>query len=50
MTQSKSAKLIQACQNIMGEKSISIREVASVVGMMVPSFPGVRHEPLYYCS
>ena len=50
MTPAKSAKLIQACQNIMGKKSITIREVASVVGMMVSSFPGVRYGPLYYRS
>ena len=50
MTPAKSAKLIQAYQNIMGKKSITIREVASVVGMMVSSFPGVRYGPLYYRS
>ena len=50
MTSSKSAKLIQACQNITAKKFVTIREAASVVGMMVSSFPGVRYRRLYYRS
>ena len=50
MTPSKSAKLLQACQSLLGKRSPTIREVASVVGLMVSSFPGVRHGPLFYRS
>jgi hypothetical protein len=50
MTPSKSAKLAQACQSLLGKKSLTIREVASVVGLMVSSFPGVRYGPLFYRS
>ena len=50
MTPSKSANLIEACQSIIKKKSPTIREVASIVGTMVSSFPGVKYGPLFYRS
>ena len=37
------------CQLLKKEKPL-VREVASVVGLMVSCFPGVKYVPLYYCA
>lgn len=50
MTSPKSAKLIEACHSLQRKQSIPIREVASVVGLMVSSFSWVRYGPLFYRS
>jgi len=48
MTKEKSDKVKLAIQSLLNKSSPVIREVASVVGLMVSSFPGVRYGPLFY--
>ena len=50
MTPDKISKVTMACQSILNGTAITIRTVASVVGLMVSSFPGVYYGPLYYRS
>jgi hypothetical protein len=47
-TDEKVKSLIQACQNLLDNRSSSIREVARIIWKMVPSFPGRSYGPLYY--
>ena len=35
-------------KTILGKQSPSIREVSELIGLMVSSFPGVTHGPLFY--
>ena len=48
MTTSKGTKLVQACHTLKNKQSHTIREVASVVGLMVANFSGVKHDPPFY--
>ena len=48
MTSDKADKVRQACYALLKKGPVPIRTVASVVGLMVSSFPGVSYCPLYY--
>ena len=48
LTREKAAGLQNVCSELLEKSSLSIREVASVIGKIVASFPGVRHGALYY--
>ena len=48
LTNEKATKLKTACQELLTEPQTTIRQVASVIGLLVSSFPGVALEPLYY--
>ncbi len=48
LTTERANKLIAACNNLLTSKSVSIQEVAHVVGLMVASFPAVTFAPLFY--
>lgn len=51
MAPDKADKLKQACRKLLKQKGlVTIRDVASVVGLMVASFPGVYYGPLFYRS
>ena len=40
----------EACQQLLQEKAITIREVAKVLGLLTSSLPGVLYGPLHYRS
>ena len=44
----KTTKLKNACQELLTKPQTTIRQVASVIGLLVSSFPGVALGPLYY--
>ena len=48
MTSEKADKIRQACYALLKKGPVPIRTVASTVGLMVSSFPGVSYGPLYY--
>ena len=48
MTTVKADKVKSAINALLEPAKPKIRQVASVVGLMVSSFPGVRYGPLYY--
>ena len=48
LTEDKATSLKHTCQNLLHQKSATIREVARVIGKLVSSFPGTMHGPLYY--
>ena len=48
MTPEKSAKVKEACSDVLHQDSVTIGSIASVKGIMVSSFPGVYHGPLFY--
>ena len=48
LTREKAAGLQNVCSELLEKSSLSIREVASVIGKIVASFPGVMHGALYY--
>ena len=48
LTKEKITGLTKACQSLLDSKSLSIREVARVLGKIVSSFPGTSYGPLYY--
>ena len=48
MTYDKADKVRQACYALLKKGPVPIRTVASVVGLMVSSFPGVSYGPLYH--
>ena len=48
LTTEKALGLKTVCIELMRATTSSIREVASAIGRMVASFPGVMHEPLFY--
>lgn len=51
MIPEKANKLKVACRTLLSHQGpVPIREVASVVGLMVASFPGVYYGPLFYRS
>ena len=39
---------MNVCTALQGRSKYSIREVASVIGLLVSSFPAVMYGPLYY--
>ena len=38
----------RACRELLLKPSASIRQVASIIGMLVDTFPGVKYGTLYY--
>jgi len=48
LTPGKATKLVTKAKTILGKQSPSIREVSELIGLMVSSFPGVTHGPLFY--
>lgn len=49
LTVEKACDLKKSCENILkSNKSLTIRAVATVIGKIVASFPGVMYGPLYY--
>ena len=48
LTREKATSLQNVCTELLANPSPSIREVASVIGKVVSSFPGVMHGALYY--
>ncbi len=40
--------ITNACKRLLARKLCTIRELASCIGLLVSSFPGVAHGPLYY--
>ena len=48
LTREKTTSLQNVCSELLGNSSPSIREVASVIGKIVASFPGVMHGAPYY--
>ena len=50
LTGEQAVKVKEACQLLLQEKAITIREVAKVLGLLTSSLPGVLYGPLHYRS
>ena len=48
LTPEKATKFVTKATTVLAKQSPSVREVAELVGLMVSSFPGVKHGPLFY--
>ena len=48
LTPEKATKLVTKATTVFAKQSPSVREVSELVGLMVASFPGVMHGPLFY--
>ena len=48
LTPEKATKLVTKATTVLAKQSPSVREVAELVGLMMSSFPGVMHGPLFY--
>ena len=48
LTKDKITGLTKACQSLLDSKSLSVRDVARVIGKTVSSFSGTSYGPLYY--
>lgn len=48
LTLEKCNDIIECCTNILNSKTVSIRELAKVIGKLVASEQGVLYAPLYY--
>jgi hypothetical protein len=48
LTEEKSKKLKLACEKILKQTFVTIRQLSRVVGIMVASFPGVKMGQLFY--
>ena len=48
LTPEKRDKLIKCCLALINKPTLTIHEVASVVGVMTASFPAVMYGPLHY--
>ncbi len=44
----KKQEILQDCTNLLSATSITIRQVAGVIGKMVAAFPAVEYGPLHY--
>ena len=44
----KVLRIKERCSKLLSNASISIQELAEVIGLLVSSFPGVIHGPLFY--
>ena len=44
----KTEKLKMSCEQIRSQKSVTLKELSRVIGMMVASFPGVQYGQLFY--
>lgn len=47
LTPKKADKIVVLCQKALRARELSIREVASLIGTLVSTFPGVEFGPLY---
>ena len=47
-TPKKADKIVVLCQKALRARELSIREVASLIGTLVSTFPGVEFGPLYW--
>ena len=50
LTGEQAVKVKAACQQLLQEKALTIREVAKVLGLLTSSLPGVLYGPLHYRS
>ena len=50
LTDEKATKIKLACQTLLEKKLVTIKHLASVVGLLVASFPGVQYGQLFYRS
>lgn len=48
LTDAKAMKVRSACQNLLSQKTATIRSVAQVVGFLVSSFPAVEFAEMHY--
>ena len=48
LTEAKVTKLKQSCSELLIKNPVTIRELSTVIGQMVASFPAVEHGRLYY--
>ena len=48
LTLERAKDLISSCRSVLKTGSISIRELASVIGKIVAAFPAVMYGPLHY--
>ena len=48
LTLERANDLVSSCRSVIKKESISIRELASVIGKIVASFPAVMYGPLHY--
>ena len=48
LTSKKVTKIVAACEHLLKQRSITIRELASLIGTLVSTFPGVELGPLHY--
>ena len=48
ITNKKVCKIVTLCQEFLCDKQFSIRQVASIIGTLVSTFPGVKFGPLHY--
>jgi hypothetical protein len=48
LTSKKLTKIVAACEHLLKQTSIIIRELASLIGTLVSTFPGVELGPLHY--
>ena len=44
----KAEKLKMSCEQLRSQKSVTLKELPRVIGMMVASFPGVQYGELFY--
>jgi len=50
LTGEQAVKVKEACQQLLQDKAITIREVAKVLGLLTSSLPRVLYGPLHYRS
>ena len=48
ITENKSEKIVSICRNYLSSKKSTIRELCTVIGNLVASFPAVTHGKLFY--
>ena len=48
LTDTKAMKVRSACQNLLLQKTATIRSVAQVIGFLVSSFPAVEFAEMHY--
>ncbi|XP_067681494.1 uncharacterized protein [Haliotis asinina] len=48
LTREKADKIQKACIQVMRQPSVSVRQLAEVIGYLVASLPGVKLGPLFY--
>ena len=48
LTEEKKCNIKMVCEDILEKQVIKIRDLASIIGKLVASFPGVKYGPLWY--